>query len=349
MITLETPTTYPQPTQQIGSSTILVAGLAGAEHLTHALKDQGLDCRYMYLTLESDARAGFTYQKLTPALSQAQQLGLQMVIIADPQQHRLSVGIRKQSEAPFQLLSVHQLAVVLAYTLAEQAGEQGFACLRSVVITEMLETMLLKKGYACKADILEGETLQTAGEALLAASQASEVLVVTEKGEFWSNKGFTYLVKQLVELQQALVRKEQSLFDKMVDLYYTYGYHKEKLLAVTLVEKYQEAHYHGLMEYFRTTKTAELVSFTIKEIIDYKSSKQINLFTKKQIKLTNRPADILKVVFEEGISLTFVPAPERISLYLSASGKIMNWEAYLQLSRSFEQRFMKLLEILNKI
>lgn len=135
----------------------------------------------------------------------------------------------------------------------------------------------------------------------------------------------------------------------MIELYYTYEYYKEKVLAVTLVEEYQEAHYKGLMDYFRKTKSAELVSFTIKEIIDYKNSKQTNLLLKKQQKLKNKPADILKVVFEDGISLTFVPANERMSLHLSGSGKIMNREAYLQLSRSLEQRFMKLLEILNKI
>lgn len=215
MINLEAPETATQAGQQRISSPILLAGGAAAEQLAGELQDRELACRYMYLTLESDTNAGsFSYQQLVPALSQAQQLGLQMVIVADPVALRLSVGIQKQPGAPFQLLNVHQLSVLLANTLAEQAPEQGFACLHSVVITDMLETVLLRRGYACKTDIVDSEALEAAGTELLAAEAVSEVLIVTERGEFWSNKGFAYLVEKLIRLQQDLARHQQGLFDR---------------------------------------------------------------------------------------------------------------------------------------
>ncbi len=349
---IESELTQTEPTSKQGTAavTILIAGSPGAELLANELRDKGLACHFMNFSLESDANScGFTYQQLSPVLAQAQEQALQLVITAQPEEHKLSIGVRKSADAPFQLLSVHQLAAVLADALSDQAAEKDLVCIRSVVMTDMLDSILLRKEYACKAEVLNTENLPEIGAGVLAETGASEVLAVTEKGEFWSNRGLAYLVEQLIRLHEAQAEQDLSLFDKLLELYYRYGFYKEKVLAVTLSSSQQEDHYLRLMKYFRTTKSASVASMSIKEIIDYKQNKLTSFISSKQLKLTSRPADMLKVVFTDGMSLMFVPAPEKMYLYLSLSGKLMSKQEYLNTSRTFDQRLMKLLELVNKL
>lgn len=350
MIESEIAPTYQTSMLENDSSTILITGFAGAAQLATQLQGDGLDCRYMDLPFESDSSSGnFTYQQLAPVLAQAQQLDIQLVIVAQPEEHKLTLGIRKQPNAPFQLLSVHQLAALLADTLSDEAEEQQLVCLRSVVMTNMLDTILHKKGFICKTEVRGAESIADAGLALQAETGAAQVLAVSEKGEFWSNQGIPYLVAQLINLHADLASREQTLYDRLLELYCRYGLYKDKVLTVTLSGTNQEEHYQGLMNYFRTSKSAEVASYSIKEVVDYKRNKLTNFMNGKQIKLDTPPVDMLRVVFTDGISLTFVPERGKMNLYLSLSGKLMNKQGFQALSQNFDQRLMKLVELVNKL
>lgn len=342
--------TYQQTTQEISSSMILITGSTQAEALAEQLQQKGLDCRFMDHTLESsEAKSNFTYKELSPLFAQAAELGVQLVIAALPEENKLSIGVRKNADGPFQLLSVHQLAVVLADIISDQAAENSFVCVKSVILTDMLESMLHKKEHICKAEVNPSANIEEAGLAAMKETEATEALVVTEQGEFWSNNGFPYLVEQLVNLQHALLNTQQTLFDRLLDLYYRYGFYKEKVLTVNLSEARQAAHFKSLMDYFRKTKTADVASYSIKEIIDYKKGKLVNVLTGKQFALTTTPTDMLKVTFTDGTSLMLVPAEGKIFLYLSLSGKLMKKNDYQNLSRTLDQRIIKLVEVVNQI
>lgn len=337
-------------TSDISPSTILIAGVGGAEELSQQLQAKGLECCYVYLAPDDDTTgSSFTYQQLAPVLAQAQEEGLQLVIAANPEEHKLSIAIRKHPQGPFQLLSVHQLSVLLADYLSDQSAEEGFACLRSVVMTDMLEKMLLRKNCICLTEVLVTESLPEAAAALLANTGAAEQFAVAERGEFWSNKGFSHLVERLIELHQAQAEQEQSLFNKLLALYTQWGFYKEKVLAVALTDPKQAEHYKRLISYFRSTKTATMASYAISEIRDYKQLKLKNFLTGKQVKLTNKPVDMLKVTFTEGISLMFVPTADRMFMYLSLSGKLMSREEFATLGRTFDQKLMRLIELVNKL
>lgn len=350
MIDTETTAAQAASTSEQVLTISLIAGGSGAEELANQLQEKGFETRYVHHSLESDeSTSGYTYQQLEPVLAQAQQEGLQLVFAVEPDSHRLSVGIRKNPEGPFQLLSVHQLSVLLADHISNELPKGAFTCLRSVVVTDMLEAMLVRKGYSCKTEVMDQNSLSDTKAALETAADENEVLVVTEKGEFWSNRGNLYLVERIIELHQSLAEQGQGLFDRLLELYARWGFYKEKVLAVTLAGAKQEEHYHRIMQYFRTTKAASMASFVIAEIIDYKNKKHKNFLTGKQLKLNTRQSDMLKVTFDDGMGLIFVPSPDKMYLYLSLSGKLMRKEDYVTQGRTFDQRLMKLVELVNKL
>ncbi|EMR01962.1 hypothetical protein [Cesiribacter andamanensis] len=117
---------------------------------------------------------------------------------------------------------------------------------------------------------------------------------------------------------------------------------------VNLEQASQSAHYAYLMDHFRKLKKPEVGSYAIKEIWDYQRKKATNWVSKKQLKLENEPFNLMKVVFVEGINLMMVPTEQKMYLHLSLSGKMMHKDQYSSMSRDFDQKLIKLLELVNQ-
>jgi phosphomannomutase len=328
----------------------ILAGPAGVKKLAESLQEKGLDCTYKQLEVEDDAgTTDLSYKSVAPLMAQAQEQGHQLIVAAQPGEHKVSVAVRKTADGPFQMLSNSQLAVLLVDALTEQKEKGEFACVRSVVSTDMLDSLLNRKGFPCKTRLLAGENLDEVVAATAAETGATTVLAITENGEFWCNRGFAFLLEQLLLLQETVSARPQTLFDQLLGLYYMYGYHREKTLAVSMAQSTQAAHYTHLMAHFRKAKTNKVGSFAIKEITDYQRKKWINMTTGKQLALDNEPVNLLKVVFTDGITLVMAPTEEKMYLYLSLSGKMMNKDHYNSMSRDFDQKLLKLVEVVNQL
>ncbi|EMR01961.1 hypothetical protein [Cesiribacter andamanensis] len=222
--TTPTATASPTPTPPC-----LLAGPSSLQSLAQSVQAQGLDCNYQPLLLEDEAGStDLTYKRLAPALAEAQAQPYQLFIAAQPHEHKLSAAIRKSADGPFLVLSTHQLSVLLADALTGQEQENSLLVIRSMVLTDMLETLLVKRGFRCKTELLDSDNVQQVLEAATAESGADTVLAITEWGEFYCNKGFAFVVEQLLALQQRLASQQLSLYDQLQGLYYRYGFYREK-------------------------------------------------------------------------------------------------------------------------
>lgn len=345
------PLTQHNSSQTEEASLSMIAGASTAQKLAEDLQDKGLDCNYMHLeTEDATGQADLSYKCLKPVLAQAQTMGQQMFIAAHPQENKLSVAIRKTPDGIFQVLSTDQLAVLLVDMITDQASENDFVCIKSVVLPDMLDTLLNKKGFRYKTTLLSSpENIEETVAATASETGVSTVLAITEQGAFYCNRGFAYLLEQLLILQQNMAEAQQSLFGQLLELYYRYGFYKQKTLVVNLSQANQVAHYNRLMDSLRKTKNSQIASYTIREMTDYQRKKYVNMETGKQLALDNQPVNILKIAFTDGITLVLAPAEDKMYIHLSLSGKMMNKEHYNNMNQEFTQKLLKHVEIINQL
>ena len=141
---------------------ILVTGPQRSSGFASKLEKSGYQAAFYEMQrAEDDAGANFSFKDMASALKHGREHDYAMVIGVDQPLNKLCVAIRKRMDGPFQLLTVHQLATLLADALITDHEEEPFLCIKSVHISDMLENMVLKRNKGCQNVIEPSKELRT--------------------------------------------------------------------------------------------------------------------------------------------------------------------------------------------
>lgn len=330
---------------------IVISGTERDSGIVEKLEQSGHEVVFKEAGEElADATVNFTFRHLQPGMDYAKQHGFDVVLGIDRSLNKISVAVRKSAKENFMFLSVHQLASLLTDHWTNDEDEKGFISLKSIHISDMLDTILHRKGKQGTSEILMPGELTESATALLNSSDVERVVGFTENQEIYdSRQSFDEIVENIVVLEQQLKAENKTLFDELIRLYSEYGFYKEKAFVEELVSDVQKSHIEETMRGIRRNPRILNEYFPIKAIVDYRLGRTKNLMTGKVSNLDHPKKDILRLELSNGISVSFVPSETKMSYFFSAVGRLSEKELYAEESRHMDQRIIKLMQVINHL
>ncbi len=173
-------------------------------------------------------------QALQPAIEYAKQQGHSLVLASDPDADRLAVAVRNRT-GEFVCLSGNQLAALLAdFVLSKRAAAGTLTPLHflveTLVTTPMLAAIATAYGTRTIRDLLVG--FKYIAAAIDANGPDKFVFAAEESvgylaGEYCRDKDACVAALFALELASELQLKNQTLVDRLDELYVRYGYYHE--------------------------------------------------------------------------------------------------------------------------
>lgn len=329
---------------------ILVTAPAGDEEIISSF-DNKHQVEFLKLETElEDAGTNFAFQHLKPALTYAREHDMDIIFGVDVSRNKLSVAIRKMRNGDFILLNVHQLAALLTHHRILHAGSEELVFLKSINITDLIDAIVLGAGYPCIRKVMAPDSLKEETLKLQEETGATNITAFSENQEFYdTNKSLAELMEEIVDIEMIAREREKTSFDQLVDLYYKYGFYKERAFMVDIASTGQRDQLLKKMNSIRRDPRVLEGRIDVTKIIDYNKSLSTNLLTNKKLALDEPKANLLRVESGRDISITFVPGEDKMYYYVSIRGKLKSKDDYAETNQELNARMLKLVETLNKL
>lgn len=242
------------------------------------------------------------------AISLGKKHGADLLLATDPDADRLGVAVQT-SAGTYELLTGNQLGALLIDFLLTMKQKMGVLPENGV----MMKTIVTSEFGAAVADAFGVETMNT----LTGFKFISEQIAQFEKDEkktflFGYEESYGYLAGTFVRdkdaVQAALLVAEmaayyaaagQSIYERLLDLYETYGYYGERLVSTTLEGKEGQAEIQAIIERFRKQPPTEIAGEKVMIQEDYKTGQRL-LDNGEVEKLTLPQSDVLKFYLADG-------------------------------------------------
>ncbi|WBW99429.1 phospho-sugar mutase [Oceanirhabdus sp. W0125-5] len=265
------------------------------------------------------------------ALNLARRFESDIVIGTDPDCDRIGVLCKDGDE--YFVFNGNMIGILISDYLLSSMKEkcimpENGEIIKTIVTTDMIKR--IAEDYGCSiSDVLTG--FKYIGEKIYGFEKSGE-----KKFIFGLEESFGYLSGAFVKDKDAVIAsalicemalyyklKNQSLKDRLFELYEKYGYFKEDLISITLEGKEGAEKIAVAMDRLRNMSNIDFNDFNIKEIQDYNKS-QCLICEEKKIEKINLPkSNVLKFIFTDDSWFVVRPSgtEPKIKIYLSTNGK----------------------------
>lgn len=272
------------------------------------------------------------------------------MIALDTAWNKLGLAVRKSQNGDFQILTVHQVAALLVKWWVRQNEKDPVLFIKSIHISDMVQKIALRDDKEIESLILDKDQLSETIRSIASERKDMPILGFTENQEFISSTGsLTDIAEQLIKWESELQLQEQTLFDAVLQLYQEYGFYKEKTFTVEVTEPSQAEHIKHQMDALRKNSPIVKERLSIDRLIDYKKGVSTNFLTNKKLSLSHPSTDILQVWMEDGTAVSLVPEKNRMSYYISMTGRFISKDNFSELNKSFDGQIFKLMQTLNSL
>lgn len=309
------------------------------------VEDNDLNIEYFPAdTIKNGESIGFP--QLQAALKHAQSAGAQIVFGIDESDSRLSMAVQKHATGAFNLLNVHQTAVIIAHILSVQHPGEDLVIIKSVPVTAMLEKLALKNGHEYKEVLSDNITGAVEGY-----SEDKVVFAVNENQQFSGSffTGIYDLMLLLTEKERELRQEGKTLLDLLMELYKRYGFYQEKVFAVDVQAEEKGKHFDKLMEKYRKTPPDLLGFHKLQQVIDFRKLTIKNIEARKTRPMEGEAVDMIRFVYSENVAVTIAPQTNKMLFYISISGSLGGNDSYLEIKEAYNVRMIRFMQALNAI
>ena len=215
-------------------------------------------------------------QALQPAIEFAKQHGHALVLASDPDADRLAVAVRTQMD-DFVCLTGNQLAVLLAdFILSKRAAAKTLTpdhfLVETLVTTPMLVPIGQAYGVRVIRDLLVGFKYIAAAVDAHGPDKfvfAAEESVGYLSGDYCRDKDASVAALFTLELASELHLQQQTLVDRLDELYVEHGYHHETQFVQVCPGAEGSDQIARMMRALREQAPARLGSVVFEQVIDY--------------------------------------------------------------------------------
>lgn len=276
-------------------------------------------------------------EALTLALQQAVDIDADLVLATDPDADRVGIAV-KNKEGEFVLLNGNQTGSLLINYILTAWQEKGKLTgneyvISTVVTTSLIQTICNAKGVAYFNTLTGFKWI----------GQVMTRLVGKKTFIAGGEESYGYLVGDLVRDKDAVVScafiaemtafykdKGSSLYEAMIDMYVTYGLHKEDLVSITKTGKKGAEEIKAMMEKFRNNPPISLGGADVVTLKDYELNIETDIKTGTSKPLGFPQSDVLQFITADGSVISARPSgtEPKIKFYCNVKAPLAKAEDF---------------------
>lgn len=276
-------------------------------------------------------------EALTLALQQAVDIDADLVLATDPDADRVGIAV-KNKEGEFVLLNGNQTGSLLINYILTAWQEKGKLTGNEYVISTVVTTSLIQT--ICNAKGVEYFNTLTGFKWI---GQVMTRLAGKKTFIAGGEESYGYLVGDLVRDKDAVVScafiaemtafykdKGSSLYEAMIDMYVTYGLHKEDLVSITKTGKKGAEEIKAMMEKFRNNPPLSLGGADVVTLKDYELNIETDIKTGTSKPLGFPQSDVLQFITADGSVISARPSgtEPKIKFYCNVKAPLAKAEDF---------------------
>ena len=140
--------------------------------------------------------------------------------------------------------------------------------------------------------------------------------------------------------------KGRSLFDKLIDIYLTYGHYLEHLVSITKKGMDGQQQIADMMERFRNEPPQALNGIAVVRLLDYERREAKDLRTGAVEPITLPKSNVLQFILEDGSKVSARPSgtEPKIKFYFSVKGTLTSRDAFHDAEAALLARIRRIIE-----
>lgn len=280
-----------------------------------------------------------------PEESEAMSIGLRIAketdadILAgtDPDADRVGIAI-KNHKGEWVLMNGNQTAVLAFTYMMEARKTKGIAqpndmVVKTIVTTDMINEVAKQNGVACY-DVLTG--FKWIAELIKEKEGIENYVIGGEEsfgmmiGDKVRDKDAVSAVAFLCEMAAYEKNNGKPLYDKLIELYITYGFYLEHLISITKKGMRGQEEIAEMMQGYRNNPPTSINGSKVSQLLDYQLQVGKNLITGESWDVTLPKSNVLQFILEDGTKISARPSgtEPKIKFYFSVNTKLESKEAY---------------------
>ncbi|EIT85994.1 phosphoglucomutase [Fictibacillus macauensis ZFHKF-1] len=265
------------------------------------------------------------------AIEYGEKQGADLLLATDPDADRVGVAV-KNTEGEYVVLTGNQTGALLLHYLVSERQKQNRLSPNGVV----LKTIVTSELGAAIADAYHLTTIDTLtgfkfiGEKIKEFEQSKEHTFV-----FGYEESYGYLIGDFVRDKDAVQaclfaaevaayykKQGKTLYEALLDLYETYGYHYEGLQSITMKGKAGAEQIQAILETFRSTPLTKVAGKDVLFTEDYSIQKGMNMTTNEPYDIELPASNVLKYKLADGSWFCLRPSgtEPKIKFYFAVKG-----------------------------
>ncbi|HMJ46777.1 MAG TPA: phospho-sugar mutase [Ferruginibacter sp.] len=267
-------------------------------------------------------------ETMSIGLTQAAALDADILLGTDPDADRVGIGL-KNLEGEWVLMNGNQTALLAFNYMIEARKAKGIAekndmVVKTIVTTDMIDVIAKANGVNCY-NVLTGFKWISS---LIKEKENKENYIIGGEESFGlmigdkiRDKDAVSAVAILCEMAAYEKEKGRSLFEKLVDLYVTYGFYKENLVSITKKGMNGAAEISAMMEQYRNNPPQVIDGIAVKELLDYELQKGTDISNGNTWKIDLPKSNVLQFILEDGTKISARPSgtEPKIKFYFSVN------------------------------
>lgn len=295
-------------------------------------------------------------EALTLAIKKAKAIDADIVMATDPDADRVGIAI-KDKHNNFVLLNGNQTASLLIYYLIRKWKENNKLTgnefiVKTIVTSELLKEIALKNNVEC-FDVLTGFKFivdiikrYEGKKTFIGGGEESYGYLV---GDFVRDKDAVISCSMIAELTAWAKENNFNLIDLLIDIYYEFGFYKEKLISVVKKGKSGTEEIQKIMSDFRDNPPEKINNSTVIRIKDYLIGKEINLLNGNKKSIDLPKSNVLQFFLEDESKITVRPSgtEPKIKFYFGVFEKLNNKDDFEKTDKILEEKLKNIIKDLN--
>ncbi|MED2972112.1 phospho-sugar mutase [Fictibacillus sp. B-59209] len=265
-----------------------------------------------------------------------------ILLATDPDADRVGVAV-KNLEGEYVVLTGNQTGALMLHYLLSQKQAQGSLCPKGVVLKTIVTSELgreITSSFGLKTiDTLTGfkfigekikEYEKTGEHTFLFGYEESYGYLI---GDFVRDKDAVQACLLAAEVAAFYKKQGKTMYEGLLDVFDTYGYHLEGLESLTLKGKAGAEQIHHILDSFRASPPVEMAGKEILFVEDYSTGTRTKLAYKEESSIHLPASNVLKYVLRDGSWFCLRPSgtEPKIKFYFAVkSGSFSSSETLLR-------------------
>lgn len=295
-------------------------------------------------------------ETMSIGLKKAEELNADILLGTDPDADRVGVGV-KNNHGEWVLLNGNQTAMLVFNYMIEARKNKGISkpndmVVKTIVTTDMIDVIAKEKGIACY-NVLTG--FKWIAELIREKENKENYVVGGEEsfglmiGDKVRDKDSVSAVAIICEMCAVEKNKGRTLFEKLMELYVSYGFYDEKLISLTRKGMNGSKEISDMMQGYRNNPPKEIAGSPVTEVLDYQLQEKKNTGNGETAKIGLPKSNVLQFITKDGSKISARPSgtEPKIKFYISVNKPLPDSGDFDRVKKELNEKIKQVISSMN--